>query len=186
MGKQNKKRKKHKGSKSGKPRTPISGHTHKGKELLPPIAKAPTRVAFVSWMNDRLPEMLWAALIRVSSNQDCALSQFRRILTYIERHEQRELLSDITLTGLSKLDARLREEVITFILGPPEASEPLVALRLFQTLPARESWDKLLPPLKPDVRLLMRAVGATLSDQSQEATDCRWLRLMARLLAGTL
>jgi hypothetical protein len=57
-------------------------------------------------------------------------------------------------------------------------------LLLFDALPARESWKTALSESEPDVESLMAAVGATLWHQSQEATDCRWLRVMAQVISG--
>lgn len=144
------------------------------------------KMALSSWLNDRLPEMVWAALIRLSVDQDYALGQFRRFLTFIGKHGRKEELSDVTLTGLSKLDDPVREEIIGFLVEPPEAAEALATLRLFKALPARYTWDKLLPQIEPNLNLLMKAVGATLWHQSQEATDCRWMRLMAQVVTGKL
>jgi hypothetical protein len=141
-------------------------------------------MAFSSWMNERLPEMIWAALIREALGQDHALGLFRRFLNFIAEHKNKELLSDITLTSISKIDTPLREEIIAFIVEPPEAARPLATLRLFKSLPARPSWDKLLPKIDPNLELLMSTVGSNLWHQSQEATDCRWLRVMAQVMAG--
>jgi hypothetical protein len=180
--------KKTKRSKSGKNRTPISGHTRHGKELLPPFAKiaGTGKMAFSSWMNERLPEMIWAALIREALGQEYALGLFRRFLNFIGKHEKKALLSDVTITSLSKLDVPLREEIIAFIVEPPDAARSLATLRLFKSLPARQSWDKLLPEIEPNIELLMSTVGSNLWHQSQEATDCRWLRVMAQVVTGNL
>ena len=139
-----------------------------------------------SWMDDRLPDMLWAALIVASVDRDNALGQFRRIFNFIGKHEQREQLHDLTLTGIGGLDKNLRSELIGFIVEPPPASYALSVLRLFEGLPAREEWHQCLPLVEPDVDLLMSAVGTTLWHQSQEATDCRWVRLMGKVVAGKL
>lgn len=187
MTKQTNKQKKKK-SKSGKSRTPLTGHSHIGKELLPPFAqlnsKLGGKMVFSSWANERLPEMIWAGLIRAHVDQEHAIRLFRRILTYINRHEKHDLLSNITITGIAGLQPPLREELIKFILEPSEAAYALSSLKLFKSLPARDSWLKFLPDTQPDIELLMTAVGATLWHQSQEATDCRWLRIMAQVVTG--
>jgi hypothetical protein len=46
------------------------------------------------------------------------------------------MLSDVTLTGISKLDDSLREEVIGFLVPPPATASALATLRLFKALPA--------------------------------------------------
>ena len=150
------------------------------------LMNAALKMTPVSWMNERLPEMLWAALIRVSIPTDRALELFRRFLMFVSKHPEKDKLSDLTLTGFSKLEQPLREEVIAYLVAPPEAAQALVTLRWFSDLPARDTWDKLLPATEPDVQLLMTAVGAHLWHQSQEATDCRWVRVMGMLVTGHL
>jgi Family of unknown function (DUF5677) len=167
-------------------RTPISGHSQRGKELLPPFLAMMPGMTSSSWMNDRLPEMVWAALLRVELGQERALGLFRRFLNFIIKHPQREELFDLTLTGLSRLPENLRKEVISFIVEPPQAAAALQPLRLFKALPARETWHQALPDLELNIELLMDAVGATLWHQSQESTDCRWLRVMAQVFAGRI
>jgi hypothetical protein len=184
MAKRNNNQHKHKASKSGKNRTPISGHKKVGSQLLPPFAALMGGMQFSSWMNDRLPEMLWAALIHAAVERDYALGQFRRILNFIAKHEKKVELHDLMHTGIAKLEPQLRREIIQFIVEPPETAAALATLKLFENLPARDDWDSALPNIEPNVGLLMDAVGSTLWHQSQEATDCRWLRLMAQVMAG--
>lgn len=145
-----------------------------------------SKMAFSSWMNDRMPEMLWAVLIRSAVDQDYALGMFRRLLNFIAEHDAKDSLSDITMSGLAKADETVLREVIALMIEPPEAAHALSCLRLFQALPARNVWDNLLPDIPPDVDLLMKAVGSTLWHQSQEATDCRWLRMMAHVVTGRM
>ncbi|MBL6985535.1 MAG: hypothetical protein ISR72_00585 [Methylobacter sp.] len=183
------KNRKQRSSKSGKNRTPLNKHTLIKKELAPPFAQlnATGKVALTSWMNERLPDMIWAALIRANTeSQEHAIGLFRRILNFISQHESRELFSDLSITGIAQLDLPLQEELIKFMVEPPEAAYALSALKLFENLPARDSWLKYLPDIPPDFELLMVAVGLTLGHQTQEATDCRWIRLMAQIVAGKL
>lgn len=183
MSSRSKNRKQRRASKRGLNRTPIEGHKHIGSNLSPPFAHMlGGKMAFSSWMNDRLPEMLWAALIAGSNERTHALGYFRRILNFIAKHPLKEDLSDITLTGISNLNQDLRQEVIAFIVEPPKVAEALAAMLLFESLPAKEAWRSVLPTAEPNVELLMSAVGCTLWHQSQEATDCRWLRLMAKVI----
>lgn len=171
-------------SKSGKNRTSLMDHKKVGKQLQSGFAVVADKMTFSSWANDRLPEMIWAAVIRVIADQDYAISEFRRILAFIGEHESKEELSDITLTGISKLPVGLREEFISFILKNKPTADALTVLTLFEHLPAREVWAGLLPNSQPEIGILMSAVGFNLPHQSQEATDCRWFRLMAQVVSG--
>lgn len=133
-----------------------------------------------------MPEMLWAVIVRAIDEQEFAISQFRRIINFVGNHERSEEFFDLTHTGISKIDADLRAELIACITDHPAISDALTILRLFNDLPAAPDWMARTPEQKPDFELLMRAVGQNLWHQSQEATDCRWLRLMAQLAAGKL
>ncbi len=179
-----KRRNKKNKSKSGKNRTSLQDHKKVGKQLKSGFSVVSDKMTFSSWSNDRLPEMIWAAIIRVIDDQDFAIAEFRRVLGFISEHDSKENLSDITLSGIAKLEDKLREEFISFILINDDTASALTVLTLFENLPARETWLKLLPETEPDLDILMSAVGFNIPHQSQEATDCRWFRLMAQVLSG--
>ena len=177
--------KKQKKSRRGSTSTSLRGHTRKGKQLLPPLAMM-DRVQPVSWMNDRLPEMIWTGLIHASAGREIALGFFRRCIQFIGEHDQGSDLHDITLSGLAAAEPQLLKDFISFLTSEPAAGDALATLRLFDSLPARATWDELLPDTPPDLDLLMNAVGSTLWHQSDVATDLRWLRVMAQMVAGKL
>ena len=184
IAKRKKNKQKRVSSKSGKNRLSLSDHKRVGNRLLTPTLDLP--IEFASWINDRLPEMLWAALIVGTVSRDDALSHFQRIIDFIARHEQKEQLHDLTITGIAGLGEPLRSEFISFIAKPPEVSRALSTLLFFDALPGRKCWGMHLPSAEPDVDSLMRSVGSALLHQSQQATDCRWLRVMAEAAAGKL
>jgi hypothetical protein len=131
-----------------------------------------------------MPEMLWAVIVRSIDDQKFAISEFRRVLKFIDEHEKRECFFDVTHSGIAKIEPGLREQLIRCILANPVSAAALSTLRLFEELPAREDWMRHLPDVEHSVDLLMTAVGLNLWHQSQEATDCRWVRVMALLLSG--
>lgn len=179
----NKNTRKKKPSKSGKNRTALLDHKKVGSELQPGFAQLGEKLTFSSWSNERLPEMLWAAIIRVVQDQDFAIIEFRRVISYVSEHSNKEKLSDLSITGISKLDEELRNEFLVFLLSNPITASALTVLKLFKDLPARESWLKYLPSTEPNLDILMAAAGMCLPHQSQEATDCRWLKLMLMVVA---
>lgn len=174
---------KHKG---GTIRTPLSGHKRVGKELLPPFAMLPGNVTLTSWMNDRLPEMLWAALITAAFEREEALKVLRRIINFIAKHASAKHMHDLTLTGISKLEEPVRDELIAFMVWGSGSGNALTPLLLFSDLPGKETWNEHLPQGEPDVDLLAKAVGLCLWHQSQEATDCRWVKIMAQVVSGKM
>lgn len=169
---------------SSKWHTPLSGHFRDGSTLKPPFAKL-TKMSPCSWMNDRLPEMVWAALIIAHHGRDNAIIIFRKFLGFIGNHKCHKQLYDVTLTGISHLPTHLKEEVIAHICSLDSVSYCLSPLLLFNSLPSRDVWAKHLPNLdNPPLNILMQAVGTTLFHQSQEATDCRWVKITARIVAS--
>lgn len=172
-------------NKSGQIRTPLSGHLHQDGQLIPPFNQS-GKFTLTSWANDRLPEMLWAGLILVFCGRERGLAYLRRIFSFIQKHDQKALLQDISLTKIAALPEELRREFINFILEPVEVKQALSTLLLFNSLPAKEDWKRYIPPLAPNLNLLMDTVGATLWHQSQTSTDCRWVRVMANLTSGKL
>ena len=189
IAKRKKNKPKQKTPRSGKDRTPIGRHRQTGGQLVPPLLAIEPRLQLTSWMDNRLPEMLWAALISTSFDRDYSLEEFRRILGFIGKHEQKEKLHDLTLTGIGQLEEKLRSEIIGCIVESPEVSDTLSVLRLFEDLPGKGEWHQYLPLSQTKdvgIESLMRSVGATLWHKSQEATDCRWVRVMAWIMAGKL
>ena len=132
-------------------------------------------------MNDRLPEVIWAALLISALGRDLALKEFRKFLRFVAVNCDRELLYDCTLTGFANLEHSLQSAVIEVLCESDLAKQALAPLLLFEGLPARVTWKEKLQAETADSSapmLLMEAVRLTLFHQSQEATDCRWVRLM--------
>lgn len=170
--------------KKGSTTTPLRGHKLKGKTLYPPFAILSGKITFTSWMNDRLPEMLWAALIHTAFGREDAFKAYRYYLKFIGQHDRKDQFYDATLTGIFHLAPDLRSELLIYLCSQESIAEALQPLLLFRSLPGRDSWEAVLPDMDPDIEHLMQAVGATLWHQSTEATDCRWVKVMAGVLSG--
>lgn len=182
-----KKEKKRRATRSEKNRTPLEGHQRQGKTLVPPfLGAAGTKTQLASWMNERLPEMLWATLVIAATDREYALAHFRKVLGFVAGHSRRADLWDFRLSGIARLEPMLRKDVIAAITDDSPARTALAQMCFYPSLPGLETWEAHLPKREFDGELLMRAVGGTLWHQSQEATDIRWLRAAAQLVAGKL
>jgi hypothetical protein len=165
----------------------VAEHHHTGKTLVPPLASLPKMTPF-SWMNDRLPEMLWAALLISSQPRSKALNTFRQVADHIAHLDDEKPPYDVTHTGLSELGLEVREGFIKVISATDERKDALRPLLLLRELPAREDWAAIInqTPSNEDWQTLMIAVARTLNHQSEESTDCRWARLICMMAAGML
>ena len=155
--------------------------------MVPPLMQVMgDKLEFNSWMNDRLPEMLWASLVFASGERREAFREFSRIMNFVAEHERREELKNLTISGIAGLDEELRKEVIRFIVSEPATSDALSTLLIFESLPSRADWEQYINDPKPDLDLLMTAVGDTLFHQSSGATDSRWVWTIGMAAAGRM
>jgi hypothetical protein len=130
--------------------------------------------------------MLWCALLITELPRKNALEIFREVVLYIHRTHDRFAAIDITHSGLESAPEEYRDDILRVIAGDLSRRDVLRPLLFLKGLPARRSWLTALGPEVnvPDWRPLMRAVLTVFYHQSQEATDCRWLRLVTSMAAG--
>ena len=175
--------------KSGKNRTSILEHKKIGKELQPPFNQSVVRekMVFSSWLNEMLPEVLWVAIIRTSNTQEDAIIEFRRIITFVKKYQEKSKFNGVCFSAIASLDEKFRSAFIACLVSNPKTASALSSLRLIDGLPGMEFWDKYLPQLEDDTSaldILMRAIGLCIDHQSQESTDCRWLIVMLYIASG--
>ena len=167
----------------------IPEHKHQGKKLIPPLRQIfEKEEPGSSWRNERLPEMLWAILLVTHLPREHALSVFRLVAKYIKELPKNDRFYDVTHTGLSKLPPDRLDDVLSIIIGGQEQRKALVPLLLLDELPCREIWAKALVVNRvyENWEPLMISVAKTLWHQTQESTDCRWLKVFCMLVAEKL
>ena len=168
-------------------RSPVAKHRRTGKTLIPPaILATGEKLQFTSWMDDRLPEMLWAALIFASTERRQAFREFERILNFVAEHDRKAELKSLTISNFADLDMDLRKEVIQVITANPTTSRALSTLLMFDGLPAKAEWEAYLSTHQANLDLLMTAVGNTLFQAAPGATDCRWVWVTGVVAAGQM
>lgn len=161
----------------------IEQHKIQGKTLISPFMNYPN-LAFSSWIDDRLPELLWACLLVSCTARESALVTFREVINYIYKKAP-EATGKITHTGLSQLDEQKQQDILSIITGTNENKEVLYPLLLFENLPAKNQWAHFLPTHEDmDISPLTHSVAKSLNHQSQQSTDCRWLWVMTFLMTG--
>lgn len=139
-------------------------------------------------MNDRLPEMLWAALIVSILPRNRALRIFRELASFVAQFRNSRPVYNVTHSGLAELPSEILDEVLQFLTSREQGGDVLRPLLLLRDLPARDHWENAIreQPSKTDWQPLSVAVARTLFHQSDEATDCRWVRVFFLANAGML
>ena len=165
----------------------IDQHKRTGKQLEPAWVHAMgIKLTYQSWRNDRLPEMLWASLMLASMERSEAFWEFIRIIQFVQDHERKAELKNLTITGIAELEGQLKKEVIAFITSHPRTAQALATLKVFENLPSKEDWYENLRGFDPSMQLLVNAVGGTLSYASVMSTDCCWVTARTKLAAGEI
>jgi len=167
----------------------LAKHTRKGSILVPPMLSIPN-VHFRSWINDTLPEMIWAALLLTNDDmsRDQALDVFRQVGGFIARTSENGILPEITITGLASFPRETLLQLLISIAAKENHRKALLPLLMFDSLPAKDIWARALSSADDSISWepLAHAVAKTLDHQSQDATDCRWVRVYCMMLGGKL
>ena len=163
----------------------LEQHTRTGKKLSPPF-RSVGNVNLQSWINDRLPDVIWAALLTDLQPRESYLNIFRELSNQADRFSDSTAYPTHTvLAGLSNPEF---DELMAPVLANEHAKVKLRALRLFDTLPDKHHWSRVLSP--PDANVawdeVARSVLNTLSHQSEAATDIRWLKVRFMILQGRM
>lgn len=168
----------------------ISQHKRIGKKLLPPMLHMlpQGKMSLYSWINNRLPEVLWAALAANAIPREDLLQAFWRIAAELSKSAHakgnaREF--DLTHSALDVFPDSI-ELLCTILLEHPAGLLALRPLLLFDGLPARDRWASALnsEPTEADGVALAATIGECLDHQSQKSTDIRWLTLMFKIGVG--
>lgn len=172
-------------------RTKISQHKRVKKKLVPPLATIPFKNQ--SWKDDRLPEMLWAALLLSGFPRPEALKRIASVVTAAVKGTMPAKDAKppsgplpVTLSGMASLSDAVRQRVIASAAADDAGREALRPLLLLASLPARHDWLKVIgkEAVENDGGLLAKAVAQCFDHQSQNATDCRWAKVACAVLSG--
>lgn len=169
-------------------RTPLESHRRQGNTLVPPLAALPN-LQLASWLNERLPEILWCALLVTHAGRDHALDVFRRVAKWAGQNRNRMPKdADVGHSALSRLPPDMRAEVLAVICAERSDREVLASLRVVEALPGLEYWEAALQGARTDDgwEQLRLAVAHVFDHQSQLATDCRWARIVFKITSGQM
>jgi hypothetical protein len=166
----------------------IEDHGRKGKVLLPPFSKIAAPMAFHSWKDNCIPNILWACILAAHLEREHYLDLFRKVVV-----STRENLRNYEETYITHNHLAVRPEaefatILDPVLADPEATRLVSALLLLESLPDRHLWAKHVVVTNPEQgwTILAAAVALCLDHQSQRSTDVRWLKLIHIITIGKM
>lgn len=165
--------------------SPLESHPRQGKTLKNPFSVIPSPMTPRSWVNECIPNILWACILTASLDREHYLRLFRTVACNIR--EELENYSELFVTHnfISKFSDREFDVAFRYVLADEKASSALSALLLVDCLPDKQFWKLRLPaPTDDHWQVLARAVGVCFNHQSQQATDIRWIKLIFLAITG--
>lgn len=166
--------------------TDLSKHKRSGSLLLPPFRQM-GNIRNSSWKDERLPEMLWAVVLIGNLHREEALNIFRKVGSFVGGNAD---LFDVTHVGIASWPKDKRSDFINLLKSShPRAQELLQSLVIFHDIPAHSDWEEVMGNPKDEANVadyLANGVRATLDHQSEEATDCRWIKFLCEIQSGKL
>lgn len=167
--------------------TDLSKHKKEGSILKPPFLTIP-KMRTSSWIDERLPEMLWAILLHKGLGREKALEVYRNVGLFVQT---KDFLSDVSISGIATWPEAYRLSLFKGVFGDPETQKALKPLLMFLEMPVYDDW-KFLGEISSEEEekelagSLVESVAQVLWHQSQEATDCRWAWLLPMLVSGKM
>lgn len=167
--------------------TMLDGHKREGKKLTPPLMTLANQT-FSSWLDDALPEVLWATILASHLDRDDYLGLFRSVLGAAGDEIENYKDSFISHAAMSVLSSGQFATLVSPLLKRDDVKELLSALLLFEKLPDRHHWGDHLAPPDPDRYwpVVGKAVFDCFDHQSEKATDCRWLKVVYVAVMGKI
>jgi hypothetical protein len=165
--------------------TPLKLLKRKGKVIEAPIKGL--NMQFSSWINEAIPEVLWSLLVISGLPREDALASFRRILAKVSEHKDVLGSGRLEHSRLADLDQPSFNLFFSEECALPDVAKALSPILLLEGLPDKKHWQALLPePDKASWNSLAAAIANAFDHQSQEATDCRWLKIMTAATLGNI
>ena len=165
----------------------LDRHKHIGKTLVAPFNTLP-KLGKTSWNNDRLPEMIWVALLFSELPRADAIEAIQCVARWGHTNKDQAQTVDLSLSSLSKMPPSVLQSFLGFLCQLPGCQDALRPLALLRTIPQYEAWCLALqsPPQEEDWFRLKTATIQSFAHQSESATDCRWARVLFMMALGKL
>ena len=171
------------------PFSKISDHTRVGKELIAPWNTIPN-LELTSWLNDRLPECLWVALLVTALPRERYLDIFKQILDNVHRFCQQKKSYNI-LSDHSAIAALSQEDFLLLFggaLAEPDIKNALSPLLIFDSLPDKQLWETLLikPTVEEALAALPNAILECADHSAFKTIDIRYIKVGFAVTQGRI
>lgn len=136
-----------------------------------------------SWVDECVPNILWAVLVVAAVDRGAYLNIFRQLLHAAHDSIPKSAELHVTHNFLSVASEEEFDAMMKPVLADDRLRTPLSALLAVDALPDKAHWVRHLK--LEDKSTALKFLGVAINDvfghQSQKSTDIRWLKLMYML-----
>jgi len=138
-----------------------------------------------SWMDEHLPNILWACICAGCLERDRYLDIFREIAALAKPKFEKLNYATLCHNFLATLDQENFNDIFSPIAKDAKAREACSVLARLDSLPDHQMWGTMLNVECEEIKdaHLAKGIVSTLDHQSQEATDVRWAKVHLAILS---
>ena len=163
----------------------LEQHKVIGKTLVSPLMQMQPGFQFRSWMDSRLPEVLWLLIIGAELPRQQSLQLFLALaevgLVLRESPDSKSQHWSLNHSAIQHLPSGVFSRLCALVKQHPPCWQALRSLLILEDLPAKEIWAAELgdhPGEETSWKYLQTTVARSLFHQSDLATDVRWVSCM--------
>ncbi|RWE77785.1 DUF5677 domain-containing protein [Mesorhizobium sp.] len=163
--------------------SPLEKLKRHGSKVLNPFAAIGGITHPSSWVDECVPNVLWAVIVVSAIDRAEYLNVFRSLLNAARDNVPKHAELYVTHNFLSVASNDEFDAMMKPVLDDSRLYKPLTALLAVDGLPDRAHWARHLKLGDKDAafQLLAASVNNVFDHQSQRSTDIRWLKVMYML-----
>lgn len=159
----------------------LGEHKKIKNKLITPLNTIPN-LHPLNWVNQRLPDLLWAAILASFFNRDVYLNLFRKIVNNLKKLKKYNNEIDILIiSNIKNIDDYDFKFIFQDIEQNAEMQKYLSALLVLECLPSKEKWNLIIHNKvdeKTCYSIIAHAIKDCYDQKSQFATDIIWLSIL--------
>ena len=162
----------------------LAAHPREGTKLRSPYSALKNLHFARPWVDDCIPNILWACVLAAGMEREDYLRLFRLVVSSARENLPAADELHVTHNFLATATDEEFDTMFRDVLGDQGALKHLSALLFVESLPDLHHWKRHLEKRDPgeSFAILAGAVSESFDHQSQVATDIRWLKLMSQII----
>lgn len=159
-------------------------HPREGSRLRSPYSILKNMNFARPWVDECVPNILWACILASCMDPDEYLHLFRLVVSRTRERLETAKELHVTHNFLATATEQEFDTMFEEVLRNESAKSHLAALLFVTTLPDLHHWRRCLKEAdrSSGIKTLAKAISEAFDHQSQISTDVRWLKVMSHII----